>query len=200
MPLFPELEPLLREAFEQAPVGAEYVLEDSVRLHTNLATTFAKIVKRAGHVPWPRLWHNLRGSRQTEPADEFPLHVGCDWLGNDPKTALKHYLRTITHHLMRATAPAAREKTSAQIAAAARRTDPQDVDAGRARSRKTGVLAAANEVVRVGAEAIAPASWPPRDSNPMHLSKSALFPGVPKRFGTGFSTAKSRAAFFATTA
>ena len=49
-------------------------------------------MKRAGLVPWPRLFHSLRGSRETELARDYPLHVVTDWLGNTPKIALKHYL------------------------------------------------------------------------------------------------------------
>jgi hypothetical protein len=42
----------------------------------------------------PRLFHNLRASRETELAQEYPLHVVTGWLGNTPKVALKHYLMT----------------------------------------------------------------------------------------------------------
>jgi hypothetical protein len=40
------------------------------------------IIKRAGLKPWPKLWHNLRITRQTELAATFPIHVVCEWLGN----------------------------------------------------------------------------------------------------------------------
>ena len=40
----------------------------------NLRTRFAKIIKRAGCDPWPRLWHNLRATRQTELTEVFPAH------------------------------------------------------------------------------------------------------------------------------
>ena len=53
-----------------------------------------KIVKRAGLKPWPKLFHNLRASRETELAQVHPMHVVCDWIGNSPKVAAEHYLRT----------------------------------------------------------------------------------------------------------
>lgn len=55
--------------------------------------TVNRILERAGVEPWPRLFHNLRASRETELAGEFPIHVVTAWLGNTPKIAMKHYLQ-----------------------------------------------------------------------------------------------------------
>ncbi len=53
-----------------------------------------KIVKRAGLTPWPKLFHNLRASRQTELTQQgFAEHVVCEWLGNSQAVAREHYLR-----------------------------------------------------------------------------------------------------------
>ena len=41
---------------------------------------------------WPRLFHSMRDSRQTELQHEFPLHVVCSWLGNSPRIAQQSYL------------------------------------------------------------------------------------------------------------
>ena len=62
VPIFPELRPVLEEAWEQAEEGAVYVV-DHDRLHNggqNLRTTLQKIIRRAGLKPWPRLFQNLR--------------------------------------------------------------------------------------------------------------------------------------------
>ncbi len=61
-----------------------------------------RILKRAGVKPWERLFHNLRASRQTELADQFPLHVVTDWIGNSPDIADRHYLKTTDHHFEKA--------------------------------------------------------------------------------------------------
>lgn len=99
IPLFPELRPILAEAFELAPEGAVYVVDGNHReaantasgwRNCNLRTTFEKIVKRAGLTPWPKLFHALRASRETELAKEYPIHVVTSWLGNTPRIALKH--------------------------------------------------------------------------------------------------------------
>ena len=52
-----------------------------------------KIIRKAGLEPWPKLFHNLRASRETELAAEHPMHVVCEWIGNSPKVAKEHYLR-----------------------------------------------------------------------------------------------------------
>ncbi len=104
IPLFPELKPILLKALELAPTGAEYVVDVKYRQsaltqsgwkNCNLRTHFERIVKRAGLKPWPRLFHNMRASRETELAAEHPIHVVTAWLGNTPRIAMKHYL-TVT--------------------------------------------------------------------------------------------------------
>ena len=113
IPLFPELRAILEEAFEAAPEGAVYVVDEKYRKaamgkagwrNCNLRTTFEKIVRRAGLTPWPRLFHNLRASRQTELAERFPSHVVCGWLGNSEDIARKHYYQTTDAHFAQATA------------------------------------------------------------------------------------------------
>lgn len=104
IPLFPELRAILEEAWELASEGAVYVIgNDAYRKasdtpggwrNCNLRTQFGRIIKRAGLEPWPRLFHALRASRETELAAEYPVHVVTAWLGNTPKIAMKHYLMT----------------------------------------------------------------------------------------------------------
>ena len=52
-----------------------------------------KIIRRAGLKPWPKLFQNLRSTRQTELAEKHPLHVVCAWLGNKAAVAAEHYLQ-----------------------------------------------------------------------------------------------------------
>jgi integrase len=102
IPLFPELRAILTEARKHAPKDAVYVVDEKYRraamsprgwANANLRTTFEKIVKRAGLTPWPRLFHNLRASRETELANEYPMHVVVAWFGHTQAIALKHYTR-----------------------------------------------------------------------------------------------------------
>jgi integrase len=92
VPIFGELRPFLEEAFELAPEGAVYVIDQYRDPGKNLRTRMMRIIKRAGLTPWPKLFHNLRASRETELAEKFPIHVVCKWVGHNARIAEKHYL------------------------------------------------------------------------------------------------------------
>jgi integrase len=98
VPIFPELRPFLQEAFDLAELGAEYVITRYRDTNGNLRTQLERIVRRAGLEPWPKLFQNLRATRQTELADVWPAHVVCEWIGNSQAVAAKHYLRTTEAH------------------------------------------------------------------------------------------------------
>src|SRR5262249_42219374 len=53
----------------------------------------ARYVRRAGLKPWPKLFQNMRATRETELAQDYPLHVVCEWIGNSKAVATKHYLQ-----------------------------------------------------------------------------------------------------------
>jgi integrase len=125
IPLFPELRPILMDAFDAAPEGAEYVVDAKYRLaaqgpngwlNANLRTTFFRIIRRAGLAPWPRLFHNMRASRETELVESYPVQVVTSWLGNTPAVAMKHYLMTTDAHFEAAlAAPANAEKSGGGV-------------------------------------------------------------------------------------
>jgi integrase len=159
IPLFPELRSILEEAFEAAPEGAVYVVDEKHRKaamgdagwrNCNLRTTFTKIVKRAGLTTWPRLFHNLRSSRQTELAERFPSHVVCDWLGNSEDIARKHYYQTTDAHFADATASPI--ESGAECGAQTAQNAAQRVRAGnRGDSQKESQLVAGAPFVRLDA-------------------------------------------------
>jgi len=103
IPMFPEIEPVLQEAWDVAPEGAVYVVDapqyraaaqgPNGWQNANLRTQFLRLLKRAGVEPWPRIFQNLRLSRETELASEHPIHVVTAWMGNTPKVAQRHYLK-----------------------------------------------------------------------------------------------------------
>ncbi len=104
VPLFPELRPYFEDVAELAPKGTEFFINRYRAKNANLRTQFNRILKRAGVTPWPRLFQNLRASRETELANEFPLHVVTAWLGNTPSVAAKHYLQITDGHFSQAIA------------------------------------------------------------------------------------------------
>lgn len=116
VPLFPELLVHVQAAFDAAPEGAVYLL-DRLRRTTNPATHFRRIIRRAGVTPWPKAWHNLRASRQTELAADFPLHTVCAWIGNSRAVAAGHYLQVTDADWQRATGGAECGALGAQNAA-----------------------------------------------------------------------------------
>src|SRR5689334_1164063 len=100
--MFAELEPLLLEAFSQAEPGTEYVITRYTDAGANLRTKLQRIIRRAGLTPWPKLWHNLRASRQTELANLYPIHVVCHWIGNSQEIAQNQYLQVTDAHFAQA--------------------------------------------------------------------------------------------------
>ena len=52
--------------------------------------------------PWPKLWQNLRSTRETELAERYPIHVVRAWMGNSQPVAAKHYLQVTDEHFEQA--------------------------------------------------------------------------------------------------
>jgi hypothetical protein len=91
-PIFPELRPILDEAFEIFGDKSEFVVavpQYRAAANTamgwknaNLRSKMTRLLRRAGVSGWPRLFHSVtlqegRASRQTELQRELPLHVVC---------------------------------------------------------------------------------------------------------------------------
>ena len=104
VPICPELRSILAEAHEQAAEGAKLLLPRTLTGASNLRTTFTKIITRAGHKPWPRLFQNLRASCATDWVERYPNHVVAKWLGHSPMIAAAHYLQTREQHFLDAVA------------------------------------------------------------------------------------------------
>lgn len=102
VPIFPELQPILAEAFERAEPGSVYVITRYRDTNANLRTQLLRIIRRAGLKPWPKLFQNLRSTRETELAEQFPIHVVCEWIGNTQAIAAKHYLQVTDDHFRQA--------------------------------------------------------------------------------------------------
>jgi integrase len=111
-PLFAELRTILEEAFEVFGGTSEFVVDaDEYRQaaqtnagwkNANLRTQFLKLLAKAGVSPWPRLFHSMRASRQTELQEDFPTHVVCSWIGNSEAIAKESYLLVTEDHFSRA--------------------------------------------------------------------------------------------------
>jgi integrase len=95
VPLFPELRGHLLKLFDEAEPGSSYVITKNRLESENLRTRFEEIIKSAAEKQWPRLFQNLRASRETELMRKFDLATVCKWIGNSPAVAAKHYAMSI---------------------------------------------------------------------------------------------------------
>ncbi|WP_254511459.1 tyrosine-type recombinase/integrase [Anatilimnocola floriformis] len=90
-PIFAELKPYLEAAWDAAEPGTEFVINRYRQTNANLRTQLLRIMLRAGVKPWPKLFHNMRATRQTELFKIHPIQDVCSWLGNSRAVALEHY-------------------------------------------------------------------------------------------------------------
>ena len=95
IPLFPEITEPLERAWEEAKEGEQFIFPRTITGAVNLRKGLTSIIKKAGLSPWPKLFQNLRASRETELCQNHPLHVVAAWIGNSPTIAIGHYLQTI---------------------------------------------------------------------------------------------------------
>lgn len=116
-PLWTEMRRELADWQELAPPG-QFVFEGiQDKSEAYFRTMLSKAIRRAGLVPWSKLFHNMRVSRQTELMEEHELFKVCRWIGNSPTVALKHYAQ------MRGKDYAEAVRRSDKIAAPLRRVD-----------------------------------------------------------------------------
>jgi integrase len=105
LPLFPELVPyltlLMNTAADQSPAG-HLINRLNQFSDSNLRKQLAQTILSAGSTPWPKIFHNLRASRQTELEERFPRKTVCEWMGNSEAVADQHYLQVLEEHYDRA--------------------------------------------------------------------------------------------------
>ncbi len=123
IPMFPELAGVLNEAYEMAfdrledksAVVSGPVVTRYSSASQNLRTTFDKIIKRAGLVPWPKPFQNLRATRETELMESYPSHVVVAWIGHSETVARKHYLQVTDANFERATSKVLAPQAAPQL-------------------------------------------------------------------------------------
>lgn len=113
-PIFPELRGPLMEVFERTEPGSEFVITRYRNSAVNLRTRLTRIIRKAGLKQWPRLFHNLRSTRQTELTNRFPAHVVAGWIGNSERVAEQHYLQITDEHFAQALADGGGGEKAAQ--------------------------------------------------------------------------------------
>ena len=112
VPLYPEVRAELERAWDAAPEGAVYVVDEKYRKaclksgrwkNVNLRTQFEKIIWKSGLQPWPNLFHSMRSTRATELLDEgHSPHAVAEWQGDKVSVLLKHYAKVRGSHIAKA--------------------------------------------------------------------------------------------------
>lgn len=105
IPLFPELQKAFLEYYEDFPEnGPELIFASGPDMPKqfrtnntskyNAANILKRAIKKAGVHKWPRLYHNLRSTRETELIHNgFQIKDVCTIIGNTPEVAMKHYIQ-----------------------------------------------------------------------------------------------------------
>jgi len=119
-PIFPELRPILEALCDRANPGIDCPMSTPVIRRwqsavKNLRTAFTRLLTKAGIAPWPKLFHNMRASRQTELLGQFPAADVCAWLGNTQAVAMKHYAMPTSDSFLRAVCGSAGGSISGSI-------------------------------------------------------------------------------------
>ncbi len=111
IPIFKELRPFLIEAKENALPGQTHVVGgnflqkskgDKKWRNINLRKPFQSLITKAGYSSWPKLFHNLRASCETDQLDSSPLHVVAEWFGHSIEVAKTHYALMKDIHFLKA--------------------------------------------------------------------------------------------------
>jgi integrase len=90
VPIAIDLMPLLLDAIEHLPEGETHLLPTLCK-RDNLRTHGHRIIRRAGLVPWEKVFQNCRASCETDWADKHGIRKACQWIGNNPQTMMAHY-------------------------------------------------------------------------------------------------------------
>jgi len=104
IPMFEGILPLLEAVYDQAEEkGSPFVIARLRRLfdrpnentNTNMGTLFIDRILKAGETPWPKPFHAMRASCETDLLNDNRVkpHVVARWVGHNIQIALKHYAR-----------------------------------------------------------------------------------------------------------
>ncbi len=163
IPLFPELRPILLQAFDEAEPGTKHVITRYRDGNANLRTQLQRIIARAGLEPWPKLFQNLRSTRETELAETFPMHVVCKWIGNSQPVAAAHYLQLTDEHFDRAVDGKAAQNAAQKL----HETTRNDKKAKSGGSEDDAVISGVCDELPPNSEYFTQSQVPPRGVEPL---------------------------------
>jgi integrase len=125
VPIFGELRPHLERARAEAAADAVYVLPDIRSGEKNLRTGLLRLLEKVQIPAWPKLFQNLRASRETELMRTEPAHLVHAWVGNSEGVAEDHYLMATDEDFDRAAGKATLKATLSALISAAQALAPE---------------------------------------------------------------------------
>ncbi len=140
VPIFEPLRPYLRAVYDARDPADDHVITRYRLPNSNLRAQLLRYAKAAGVTPWPRLFHNLRASCQTDLAERFPSHVVCKWIGNSEQIARDHYLQTTEAHFAKASGVPTESPAAAADAAASGADAKSDAATGGVESHPAAAI------------------------------------------------------------
>lgn len=105
VPLFPKWRTALDNLLQSDNEPAEYVFNHArASANKSYRNQLLTLLERKRIKPWPKLWQNLRASRETDLKAQFAgaHHVVHSWIGNSQKVSEKHYDRIHEEHFAQA--------------------------------------------------------------------------------------------------
>ena len=102
LPLFPELVPYLKALHDGSAPNIFVFPVLRQFSDANVRKQMTRLIRLAGVEVWPKLFQNIRSSRQTELEERFPRKTVCEWMGNSETVADQHYLQVLDEHYDRA--------------------------------------------------------------------------------------------------
>jgi len=99
VPIFKVLEPYFLDACRTVPVGEDRIYPE-IDKNTSKGSWIARLFKKAGVVPFPKPFVNMRSSCATDLSSHFPGYRCEYWLGHSAKIADKHYRQITDDHFV----------------------------------------------------------------------------------------------------
>ena len=93
VPIFKELYPFFREAFDVAPEGVDRVFPE-IAPQKSLGSFIVKLATKADIVLWVKPFQNMRSTRATELIEVYPAHIVNAWMGHTEAVAMEYYRQT----------------------------------------------------------------------------------------------------------
>lgn len=91
LPLFPELVEYVEAIWFLSDSPTDSLLPDIVEMGGAVFVERARVARDELGMSWPRLFSSVRATRETELITRFGLKAACEWVGNSPTVAVKHY-------------------------------------------------------------------------------------------------------------